>query len=96
MGTESSITPIVPHLSRSESKNPFPTPWEDWEQIAWLKELEQVTIVRHPFDVHAVTLPLYEQGSFYEIIDADFRIYGRKMPWLRQPAQPPELSAGQA
>ena len=73
-----SATPIVFHLSRSEKLNPSPERWNDWEQIAPFLNINNVTVVRHPSDQHAVTLWLYGLEIFYKVIDCDMKLYARR------------------
>lgn len=67
--------PVIIHLSRSEKKNNFPGKWDDWMQIDAIKDLDNIVIVRHPYDVHAVTMPLYGEGRFYKTIFGTISMY---------------------
>jgi hypothetical protein len=60
--------PIYIHLSRSEKDHLDQFSWNDWEQIRPFLSMDNVTIIRHPFDKHAVSLPLYGRGLFYKNI----------------------------
>jgi hypothetical protein len=60
--------PIYIHLSRSEKDHIDQFSWNDWEQVEPFLSMNNVTITRHPFDKHAVSLPLYGKGLFYKTI----------------------------
>jgi len=64
--------PIYLHLARSERDNEqlwgHPFFWDDWKQIAYFLDKNNVTVIRHPFDTHVISIPLYGLGLFYRSI----------------------------
>jgi len=60
--------PIYIHVARSEADHKEQYFWDDWNQIKPFLEMNRVTIIRHPFDCHAVSMPLYDQRLFYRSI----------------------------
>ncbi len=67
--------PIVIHISRSESDHQESFAWDDWAQIAIMRELPNVTLVVHPSNMHAVTLHLLGKGRFYDTVISDIKLY---------------------
>jgi hypothetical protein len=67
--------PIVIHLSRSERESLDSDFWDDWQQIARMMALPNVTIVNHPFHIHALSLKLAGEGRFYKAILGTIGMY---------------------
>lgn len=67
--------PVVLHLSRTEDESRGGVFWNDWKQIAEFVDLNCVTVVRHPYDVHAVSMRLAREGRFYKTIAATLQVY---------------------
>jgi len=60
--------PIHIHLSRSEAAHRERFFWDDWNQIEFFLMTDNVTIIRHPFDYHAVGIRLHEKKIFYKTL----------------------------
>lgn len=63
--------PVSLHLSRSEAESRTNHFWDDWRQIEQLKAADNVTVTRHPYDHHAVSLGLHRDNRFYATLEAD-------------------------
>ncbi|HLY44600.1 MAG TPA: hypothetical protein VKQ73_03400 [Stellaceae bacterium] len=60
--------PIYIHVSRSEDAHKEQFFWDDWNQIKPFLTIDNVTIIRHPFDYHAVGIHLYQKDIFYKTL----------------------------
>jgi hypothetical protein len=77
--------PIHIHLARSERENQHLYFWDDWAQIEPFLDKDNVTVTRHPFDTHVISVPLYSRDLFYKTILSNLM--------LHMPASPEELAA---
>jgi hypothetical protein len=65
---QGSTTRLVLNASRSEKDHEAEFFWDDWRSIRRLEDYEGSTIVRHPYDNHALTVMLRRDNSLYSYI----------------------------
>lgn len=66
---------VVVNLSRSEEAHTDEYEWHDHEQIRDFRKLDNVSIVIHPYDKHAVSFELKRNNILYSMIKSTIDCY---------------------
>jgi hypothetical protein len=67
---------VVLNVSRSESEHVNEFMWDDFRQIETFRTLNCVTTIIHPYDHHATSFKLHDDGMLYGFLSSTVDLYG--------------------